>query len=102
MLQAVQLCVECAYVLYEWLQRGLSLLSHHGYLTLHGTAACALLACIVVTHRLYVNEQETDRWAAAEEEMDAVTQRATLSTYQTAAHQLQHERETVVETESSI
>ena len=32
--------------------------------------------------------------AAAEEELDAVTQRATQSTYQAAEHQLQHEKET--------
>ena len=89
----LQLGAEFGYVLYESWVRGVSLLAHYCYLLLHCIAACTLLACIVVAHRLYVSEEETDRWAAAEEEMDTATQRAALSTYQTAVHSLQHERE---------
>ena len=89
----VQLVVEVAYVLYECCVRGLSLLARHYCLLLHCLVACVLLACVVVTHRLCANEEETDRWAAAEEDMDALTQRATLDTYQTALHHIQHDKE---------
>ena len=89
----LQLGVEVGYVLYGGCVRGESLLSHHTALLLHCLAACTVLACLLVAHRLYVNEEETERWAAAEEELDRVTQLATQSTYQTAVHELQHDRE---------
>ena len=98
----MQLVVELLYIAYGCLFRGLSLLSNHCYLLLHCCAAGAVVACLLVARSLYRLEEETDQWAAAEEELDATTQRATLSSYQTDQHALQHDKEAVATNKSWI